>query len=310
MKYATPALVNLLRSNTRLPFANCFKLVTNYGADVGQLAETALGNPTGQTFFWTDSDADVQDGNFLYLSSGPSITGVRYKLTKGLSVDEQTITFYADSSDILTNGVPVIQTIGAGLLDGARFEQRRAFFDPATWPSRPGDPNKAVGTVILFAGRTTVAEEVGRTSAKMKVKSDLSLLDVDMPRNLYQPSCLNTLYDGMCGLKKTLFLVPAVAATGSSASIVLWSNTYAASYFAQGVLKFTSGANKGQSRPIRASGTTGITLAYPLQFAPANGDTFIVYPGCDHTKATCGTKFLNDRNFRGFPYVPPPETAV
>ena len=310
MKFATPALVNLLRNNTRLPFADCFTLVTNYGADIGQLAERALGNPTGQTFFYTNMDTHVQVGNFLFSGTGLRIKGVKYKLVKGLSVDEQTITIYAGDNDLI-DGVPFIQAISNGLLDGARFKQERAFFDPDTWPARPGDPCKAVGSVILFSGAIAYVEDIGRTAAMLKVKSDLSLLDVDMPRNLYQPSCLHTLYDSGCALQKTLFQVNGViTSAGSTTRSLNWTNTRPADYFAQGVIKMTSGANIGQTRPVRGSTTSGVTLLYPLQFAPANGDSFVIYPGCDHTQNTCKTKFLNERNFRGFPYVPPPETAI
>ena len=48
---------------------------------------------------------------------------------------------------------------------------------------------------------------------------------------------------------------------------------------------------------------------YPLPFAPATGDAFNVAFGCDHTQATCVAKFNNLPNFRGFPYVPPPQLA-
>jgi len=49
---------------------------------------------------------------------------------------------------------------------------------------------------------------------------------------------------------------------------------------------------------------------YPLPFAPAFGDAFTVYAGCDRTLATCQGRFNNKANFRGFPFVPPAETAV
>src|SRR3546814_18211015 len=91
----------------------------------------------------------------------------------------------------------------------------RAFFDPATWPARPGDPNKAVGSISLFSGRVANVEEVGRSAAMVKVKSDLSLLSVDMPRNVYQASCLNTLFDPICKLNINLFRINAEV-TGAS----------------------------------------------------------------------------------------------
>jgi hypothetical protein len=48
----------------------------------------------------------------------------------------------------------------------------------------------------------------------------------------------------------------------------------------------------------------------PLQSVSSVGDTFTIYYGCDHTPGTCQSKFNNLANFRGFPYVPPPQMAV
>jgi Phage conserved hypothetical protein BR0599 len=48
----------------------------------------------------------------------------------------------------------------------------------------------------------------------------------------------------------------------------------------------------------------------PLQSSPNAGDAFTVYQGCDHTPGTCQSKFNNLANFRGFPYVPPPQMAI
>ncbi len=55
---------------------------------------------------------------------------------------------------------------------------------------------------------------------------------------------------------------------------------------------------------------SALVLGYPLQSPPAPGDTFTVYQGCDHTPGACAGKFNNLANFRGFPYVPPPQMAV
>lgn len=312
MRYATPALVELLRNNTRIPFSNCFTLITQYGADISALAAIALGNPTGVTYFATDSDADVQVGNHRYLSNGLMVQGLRYNLKRGLTVDEQTLTIYAPPSLTTFEGIPFLQAIGDGLLDGARFEQERAFFDPATWPARPGDPNKAVGSISLFSGRVANVEEVGRSAAMVKVKSDLSLLSVDMPRNVYQASCLNTLFDPICKLNINLFRINAEVTGTSTRRTIAWTNTKPAGYFAQGILRFTSGPNSGQSRPVRSSGTTGADVIFPFPHVPDVGDSFVISPGCDHTYDGAGgcPKFMNTRNFRGFPFVPPPESVL
>lgn len=311
MRYATPPLIALLQSHTRLPFANCFTITTQYGADISSLAAIALGNPTGQTYFYTDSDADVQVGNHLYLANGLIVQGLRYKLKRGLEVDEQSITIYANDT-ITAEGTPFLQAIAEGLLDGARFDQDRAFFDPDTYPASPGNPNLAVGAINLFSGRAANVEEVGRTMATVKVKSDLSLLDIEMPRNLYTAGCLHTLFDEGCGLNIDLWRVNGVVDGASTRTSIAWTNTESANHFAQGTIRFTSGDNVGLSRPVRASTTSGVTVIFPFPNAPAVSDSFIITPGCDHTyDGTQGCpKFRNTRNFRGYPFVPPPETAI
>jgi uncharacterized phage protein (TIGR02218 family) len=97
--------------------------------------------------------------------------------------------------------------------------------------------------------------------------------------------------------------------SGSTASVINWSG--ASTNFQQGSITFTSGVNAGVTATVgSAVASTSLTLLYPLESVPAAGDGFTVYFGCDHTPGTCHSKFNNLANFRGFPYVPPPQMAV
>ena len=79
---------------------------------------------------------------------------------------------------------------------------------------------------------------------------------------------------------------------------------------AQGSLVFSSGVNANLRATVK-SVVAGVSLSlmYPLPSAPAAGDALTVYAGCDHTPATCAARFSNLANFRGFPFVPPPQLA-
>ena len=77
-----------------------------------------------------------------------------------------------------------------------------------------------------------------------------------------------------------------------------------------GALTFTSGANVGMTRTVKAYGSGLFRFALQLPSPPAAGDTFTVYPGCPKTKEACASKFNNVIHFRGYPYVPPAETAL
>jgi len=59
----------------------------------------------------------------------------------------------------------------------------------------------------------------------------------------------------------------------------------------------------GVRRSIVAHSGANLTLTRPVpEFAV--GSQIRLYPGCDHTKGTCNTKFNNLDNFGGFPWIP------
>jgi len=164
------------------------------------------------------------------------------------------------------------------------------------------------GALWLFEGR--VADlEVGRTTAKIRVKSDLDLLNVQMPRNLYQPGCLHTLYDAGCTATKASFGFASTAASGSTVALVRCGLAQGADYFTLGTITFTAGANVGVSRSVKKYTTGALQLMRPLINPPGVGDAFIAYAGCDKSTSTCQARFSNLANYRGFPFVPAPEMA-
>ena len=69
--------------------------------------------------------------------------------------------------------------------------------------------------MILFKGRIGTVDNVGRTSAQITVNSDLVLLDLQMPRNVYSPACQHVLYDSGCTLIKSAFGTAGTVGTGS-----------------------------------------------------------------------------------------------
>ncbi len=256
---------------------------------------------SGLVLCYTNLDVTFSyDGN-TYLGNSILIDGLKYKAAVGLEVDQQQITIAARSTDTITNGAPFLQALRDGSFDGAEIVRYRIFFS-----DRMG--GTAIGSVLLFKGRLGVVDEIGRTSAKLTINSDLALLDIDMPRNIYQPTCLHTLYDSGCTLVKNAFGTNGTVGAGSTALVIQWSG--ASANFQQGSITFTSGVNAGVTATVGSAAGTSLTLLYPLESAPAEGDGFTVYYGCDHTAGTCQSTFNNLANFRGFPYVPPPQMAI
>jgi hypothetical protein len=107
----------------------------------------------------------------------------------GSGVDSLVLDIAYGSSTIL--GVPFPSAVRNGFFDGATFQLERAFM--ATYG------NLAAGTVIMFAGR--VAEvDCDRLLATMTVNCFRELLAQNMPRNLFQSGCMNTLFDPSCNI--------------------------------------------------------------------------------------------------------------
>lgn len=85
---------------------------------------------------------------------------------------------------------------------------------------------------------------------------------------------------------------------------------YAQGYFTYGLVRWLSGANTGYAMEVRESSVGSVTLALPMPFAIAVGDTYSIIAGCDKTFASCQTRFNNLLNFRGEPYVPGTDTVL
>ena len=257
---------------------------------------------SGLILCYTNVDVTFTYNGKTYLANSVLVDGLKYKASIGLEVDQQQIMVSALATDTIAAGAPFLQSLRDGAFDGCEIERDRVFFS-----DRIG--GTAIGAVTLFKGRLGTVDQIGRTSAKLTVNADLVLLDIDMPRNIYQPTCLHTLYDSGCTLIKNAFGTNGIVGSGSTASLINWSS--ASANFQQGSITFTSGVNAGVTATVNTVvAGTSLTLGYPLQSVPSAGDTFTVYYGCDHTPGTCQSKFNNLVNFRGFPYVPPPQMAV
>lgn len=87
-------------------------------------------------------------------------------------------------------------------------------------------------------------------------------------------------------------------------TVVATSFAVQAGYYEDGLITFTSGVNSGLSFQVKYWDGVTLTLQSALFSAPANHDTFVISPGCDHTISTCVKKFNNILNNRSFPAMP------
>lgn len=284
MKTASPALRALLETSR-----------TFYMADLYTFTLT-----NGTTLRYTSADVPLTVGGLTYVHDGPLIKRGRTRLTLGLEVDTLDITMLANERHLIRE-TPWLQAARSGALDGASVRLDRLFLDD--WASSNG------GSVAMFQG--VVAEvDAGRTELSLTVKNALlTLLDTPLPRNVYQSGCLHTVYQGGCGLNRVAFSSGGTV-TGGDLLTLATPLPQPAGYFTLGNITFTSGPNNGTSRAVREHAAGQLTLAAPLAQPCQTGDTFSISPGCDGQRETCRTRFGNEPNFRGFPFIPTPETAL
>jgi uncharacterized phage protein (TIGR02218 family) len=218
-------------------------------------------------------------------------------MTSTLEVDTLDVTIETGES-VALGGIPLAHAAANGALDGATVKLERAFMQ--TW-------GIVSATVHLFEGRVAAIDPT-HTEVAIKVKSLLETLDAKWPRNVYQPACCHQLYGAGCGISRGGWTENGTAA-GGDATKINWPNNRPSGYYDQGVIVFVGGQNAGARRTIKSSDSAGLTISLPLAAPARAGDAFQIAPGCDKTHATCNSKFGNLARFRGFPWVPPPETA-
>ena len=279
------------------------KLIALLDADQFLMADLyTITTVQNDVYRYTNYDYDLVVGGHVYKSDGPIISREGISLSLGIEVDNLSVTI--DVTDDQTfEGVRVVQAFHNGQMDGARFKLERIFMDMDT----PTDTS--AGTIKLFEGRL-IEPELDRNTISVSVASDLDDLNVQMPRNLYQPSCTNTLFDSACGLLRQNHVVSTTIESGSTTSRILCQVNQPQGWFTQGVIEFLDGGNKGLKRTVRLHESGALLLTLPLLEEPQPGQRIKVYPGCDKRLETCDNRFNNRSRFRGAPFIPVPETAV
>ncbi|MGH9641367.1 MAG: baseplate hub protein [Terriglobales bacterium] len=296
MKSCSAALAAYLNTGQQFLLADLYTIEMAIGTTV----RYATGEPLAG-FTAVVANSNSFDASSLVITRGKIKTAI------GFAVDTLELKVTAEPTHLL-NGLPFLQALRLGALDGAHVVVDRLVMQ------HPGDTS--LGTYNVFSG--LVADiTIGRFSADIHVNSDLDLLSQNLPRNLFQPGCLNTLFDANCTLVKASFAVASAVASGSTKNVINCALSQVAGYFTQGTITFTSGVLSGLSATVSTYVPGVLTLIGPQIALPGIGDAFNAYPGCAKTMAACsnnnpavGPQLNNLPHFRGTPFVPTPETLT
>ncbi|MFG6413797.1 DUF2163 domain-containing protein [Roseateles sp. DC23W] len=253
---------------------------------------------TGLVLRWTNADVPLTTpDNRTFVPA--AYERDRLKVNANLQIDDVQLTVFVDSVDAIA-GQPMLHFAARGGLDGARVMLEWLFLDV---------DGAQKGYVTRFEGRTGPAE-TGLGTVEVSMRSLIAQLERMVPAEIYQPGCRNTIYDAFCGLSVAAAEIPGTVTGLSGVRLDFFSSGLgqAAGFFDLGAVRFTSGLLEGEQRTVRAYAAGGVQTVLPWPSQPAIGDTFVIRPGCDRTKARCSA-LGNVIRFRGEPHIPAPETA-
>ncbi|GGA93600.1 hypothetical protein GCM10011491_22250 [Brucella endophytica] len=265
------------------------------------------GNATTHCFVWIIRREDGVALGFTDHDRPLEVSGVACEPQTGMSGSEASagLGLSVDSAEIegaLSSAAIDKADIERGLYDGASVE---------TWLVNWSAPDERVLLRRSTIGKITQAD--GRFVAE--VKSSAAALDKIRGRRIMR-ACDAEVGDGRCGVNAN---DPRYAGTGTvlepgdAAFAASGLGGFQAGWFANGILRWLSGANAGREAVVVSHVSSAGAARLSLRDIPgapiAAGDTFRVIAGCDKSFATCKAKFANAVNYRGFPHLPGNDAA-
>lgn len=158
---------------------------------------------------------------------------------------------------------------------------------------------------VVWKGRLASVQP-GMSDVTLKMESIFTSLRRPGLRARYQRTCRHALYGRGCTLDAADFAtVATVTAVSDRTFTVTEAATEVDGYFVGGMF----GAPDGTLSYVVGHTGDQITvqrMSYALAEAIAGGFPFTgaLYPGCDHSRATCNSKFNNGLNYGGFDFIP------
>ena len=253
----------------------------------------------GAIMGFTTHDEDLVYSGLTY-QGATGMLNSSVKSASDMSVDNMEISAFLDAESI------TLQDIRAGLYDNASIEVRLVNWADLTQNDLKYRKGNLGQLSVNKPAVDVFTAEIRGLNQKLST----------VIGSVYGPTCRAELGSGTNGIdmnNKWLCHVDIVALQESSSvsssadlsTIVPISGlTSTSGYFDNGLLIFTSGELEDFKFEVKSWDGTTLRLFLPMPFAPANGDTFTVEPGCNKTVDDCKNKFNNVINFRGEPFIP------
>ncbi len=234
------------------------------------------------TLGFTSHDRDLRFDGVLHRAA-PGLLPSAIRRTAGLDGDS------AEMQGALAHDSIRSDDLADGRFDGARVE-----VGAVDWEAREH--------AVLYNGwiGEVSQEEAGFTA---ELRSAKAALEADpVPRT--SPTCRAAFCGPGCGLSASRFTHRAsLIASNPDANTVAFDYPAPADLL-HGTVRWLEGPHAGVAMEIAAVEGNDLVLDAALSEALTFGTRAILREGCDHTIATCSTRFGNAVNFRGEPFLP------
>ncbi|HLX83817.1 MAG TPA: DUF2163 domain-containing protein [Terriglobales bacterium] len=305
-------LVGWLQANKNCLKADLFAIMLPTGTTIyateGQFKITI---PSG-TVGWSGATTTFESGKYGRWSRGSITSEAGFSCksnSMALSCVPQPTTVYPNMT------IGMLNAAFNGLFDAATVTVYTAYMALGSYGTIP-----AGGIETKFTGTITKITDINRLRVEFECADPLYLLNTKVPARLFQANCMWGFCDSNCTLSAATYTQAFTAKSGSTQILLtpVTAFTQAAGWATQGVVKCTAGANSGLSQSVKLHDASGnLELMNPFLLPVSAGDTFSVIAGCDKTLPSCKTRKTaagasvdNSLQFGGFPFIPPPTSAL
>jgi uncharacterized phage protein (TIGR02218 family) len=251
----------------------------------------------GVSLGFTSADVNITFGGTTYqASSAVDASALRGQLASGID--------NVQLMGVLKSSALTDTDLLAGLYDGASITISLVNFNDLTMG--------AMTLLTGFLGDTTLSD--GQYTIEVRSLSQLTGQQIG---ELTSPSCRvlqfgdercsragGNVLPGGTNFQETL----TVATVISDVRLNFGASVNPTTFYAYGVVRFTSGANAGIAREIQSQvsspGNAVVNLQEAFPFTVQVGDVAVLTAGCDRTESACRTKFNNLINMRAEPGIP------
>ncbi len=255
----------------------------------------------GVAIYWRVDRPDGVTLGFTSHDRNLEFDGLTYRAAPGMLPSAIRRTASLEPDDAEVRGALSHDAIRADELDAGRFDSSTVEIGLVDWESleRSGLYNGEIGT-ISSDGSTFDTE---LRSIKAELERDT------VPRT--SPTCRARFCGPGCGLSAARFTHEvAVNSIDHSTGRVVFAPALMPENVRDGFVRWIDGPHAGIRMEILDADDSGMLLDVSLSTMVAPALRALVREGCDHTLATCQSRFSNSLNFQGEPFVPGNDTLV